>query len=235
VKLTRSGAAFLPYAERMLQLMQESKLTLSEPYREHISVSGPGTVWHYRYLDRILDFRIRNPHVAVKFLSYIDPSYMIRDLLLDGIVDVAIRMDPFDYHGMRKKLLFEDGIVLVSAKEPRATGRAALDFSEPDYCHIDWGKPFADWFESLVGPGYIPALQTDHSSIMLTMLLEGSVFGFLPYSLAAPHLSAGRLHEVPLPAESPAIKGYACYMIEKRQQPTIRLALEMLGVEDEDG
>jgi DNA-binding transcriptional LysR family regulator len=71
---------------------------------------------------------------------------------------------------------------------------------------------------SLVKPGFIPALQTDHSSIMLTMLLSNSVFGFLPKSIADPYLQSNMLYRIPLPFESPIIKGCACYMTEKRQQ-----------------
>ncbi|MFX3632856.1 MAG: LysR family transcriptional regulator [Candidatus Pristimantibacillus sp.] len=229
VRLTRSGIAFLPYAERMLQLFQESKLSLSEQYREHLVVSGPGSVWHYRYLNRILDFRSKNPHVAVKFFSYLDPSYMIRDLLLDGTVNLAIKLDPPDHSGISKRLLFEDEIILVSAV--RATEFRQPDFSEPTYCHIDWGKPFTEWFASLVKPGFIPALQTDHSATMLTMLLSNSVFGFLPKSIADPYLQSKRLYRIPLRVKSPIIKGYACYLTEKREQIHVRMALELLGAD----
>ncbi|MFW5438439.1 LysR family transcriptional regulator [Paenibacillus apiarius] len=229
VRPTRSGIAFLPYAERMLQLIQESKLSLSEQFREHIVVSGPGSVWHYRYLNRIIDFRVKNPHVAVKFLSYLDPSYMIRDLLLDGSVSLAIKLDPPDHPGISKRLLFEDEIILVSADG--STELLEPDFSSPTYCHIDWGKTFAEWFTSLVEPGFIPALQTDHSSIMLTMLLSNSVFGFLPKSIADPYLQSNRLYRIPLPVESPIIKGYACYLTEKHKQLHVQMALELLGAD----
>lgn len=227
VKLTRSGIDFLPYAERMLHLFQESKLSLSEQYREHIVVSGPGSVWHYRYLNRILDYRKENPHVAVKFLSYIDPSYMIRDLLIDGTVHLAIKMDPSEHPGISKHLLFEDEIILVTADESFKTSE--LDFKAPNYCHMDWGKPFTDWFATLVKQGFIPALQTDHSSSMLTLLLSRSVFGFLPKSIADPYLQSNQLFQIPLPIESPIIKGFACYLTEKRDQLQVKMALELLG------
>ncbi|WP_028594269.1 LysR family transcriptional regulator [Paenibacillus assamensis] len=229
VSLTRSGVAFLPYAERMLQLIEESKISLSEQYREHIVMSGPGAVWHYRYLNRILEFRNKHPHVAVKFLSYIDPGYMIRDLLLDGTVSLAIKVDPPNHPSISKRLLFEDEIILVSANE--AFECSEVDFSAQTYCHIDWGNPFTEWFVSLVEPGFIPALQTDHSSTMLTMLLNQSVFGFLPRSIADPFLQSNKLYQIPLSVELPILKGYACYLTENREQSHVRLALELLGVD----
>jgi DNA-binding transcriptional LysR family regulator len=125
--------------------------------------------------------------------------------------------------------MVEDEIILVSADG--ATEFREPDFSEPTYCHIDWGNPFPEWFTSLVKHGFIPALQTDHSSIMLTMLLSNSVFGFLPKSIADPYLQSNRLYRIPLPVESPIIKGYACYLTEKREQLHVRMALELLGTD----
>ncbi|MBB6633048.1 LysR substrate-binding domain-containing protein [Cohnella thailandensis] len=78
-------------------------------------------------------------------------GYMIRDLLLDGTVHVVIRYDPPEHPKVSSELLFEDEIVLVSAKE----GTIA-DFYSPNYCHIEWGAPFPERFASLVGPGYLP-------------------------------------------------------------------------------
>lgn len=229
VRLTSSGVVFLHYAERMLRLFQESKLSLSEQYQENIVLSGPGSVWHYRYLERILDFRRKYPHVAVKILSYIDSSYMIRDLLLDGTVHLAIKADPPDHPNVSKQFLFEDEIILVTAD--RSSALRERDFSSPTYCHIDWGKPFPEWFASLVNPGFIPALQTDHSSVMLSMLLSGEVFGFLPKSIAASYLNSNRLHQITLPVEPPTVQGYACYLTDQREQLRVRMALELLGAD----
>jgi LysR family transcriptional regulator, flagellar master operon regulator len=74
LSLTQAGIAFLPYAERMLRLFDESKLSLSEQFDDYIVLSGPEAVWHYQYLDHILSFRRTHPKVAIKFLSYIDSS-----------------------------------------------------------------------------------------------------------------------------------------------------------------
>jgi len=228
VRLTQAGIAFLPYAERMLRLFEESKLTMAEQFEEYIVLSGPGAVWHYRYLDAILSFRRSHPEVAIKFLSYIDSSYMTRDLLLDGTVHVAVRYDPPDHPLVTKELLFEDEILLVSAEDGRRAGKE--DFFSPDYCHAEWGFPFPEWFARLVGPGYIPALQTDHSAILLTMLQQGEVFGFLPRSVAQPFLDARKLFIARTEFQIPIVKGYASYLTEKSDLPGVRLGLRLLGI-----
>jgi len=228
VALTQAGVAFLPYAERMLRLFEESKLTLSEQFEDYVVLSGPGAVWHYQYLNQILSFRRAYPTVAIKFLSYIDSSYMIHDLLLDGMVHVAVRYEPPDHPKVSKVLLFEDEILLVSAEEQRSASEP--DFLSQNYCHIDWGPPFPEWFANRVGPGYIPALQIDHSTIMLTMLLQGSVFGFLPRSVAQPFLDARKLFRLQSDIQIPTTRLYACYLTENSDHASVRLGLDILGV-----
>ncbi|MEF2965690.1 LysR family transcriptional regulator [Paenibacillus sp. M1] len=229
VSITQAGLAFLPYAERVVRLFQESRLTLSEQFEHYIVLSGPGVVWHYRYLESILAFRRCHPNVAVKFLSYIDASYMIRDLLLDGTVHVAVRYDPADHPKVSKVLLFEEEIILVSNEKGRRVNKA--DFRSADYCHTEWGGPFPEWFAEMVGPGYIPALQTDHSSIMLTMLLQERIFGFMPRSVVQPYLDNGLLFEADSDIHPPAVSVYASYLTEKQEQPSVRFGLQLLGIQ----
>lgn len=231
VSLTSAGAAYLPFAERMLRLHEESKVTLSDEFEHRIVLSAPGSVWHYAYLQRIFRFRESHPKVAVKFLSYIDPDYIIRDLLLDGVVHVAIRFDPPEQAKVTRIPLFEDELLLVSARD-RTAPVTARDFYSQAYCHIEWGQPFPDWFQSIAGPGFIPALQTDHSSIMLTMLLQGAGFGFMPRSIARPYLDDGRLVRLRAAFEPPALTAYALYLTERRDVAAVQLGLRLLGIEN---
>ncbi|MCM3631263.1 LysR family transcriptional regulator [Paenibacillus glycanilyticus] len=229
VSLTRTGIAFYPYAERMLRLFEESKLTLSDTFEQSLVMSGPGSVWHYRYLPAILAFKQDNPQVAVKFLSHIDPGYMIRDLLLDGMVHLSIRFDPPEHPKVTKKLLFEEDILLVSG-QPRAHAVQKQDFRSAEYCHLSWGSPFPEWFAELVGTGYVPALEMDHSTIMLTVLLQNNAFGFLPRSIAQPYLDTHRLVELPCAFEIPSIKAYALYLTDQQNNPSVQHGRKLLGL-----
>ncbi|EFM09474.1 transcriptional regulator, LysR family [Paenibacillus curdlanolyticus YK9] len=227
VTLTKAGIAFYPYVERMLRLYEESKLTLSEQFDQAIVLSGPGSVWHYRYLPNILSFRRMHPNVAIKFLSDIDPGYMIRDLLLDGVVHVSIRFDPPDHPKVSKIQLFEDEILLVSA-HPVSHPITGEDFRSSSYCHIEWGSPFPDWFAGIVGAGYIPALQSDHSAIMLTMLLQGAGYGFLPRSIAQPYLDSRQLFQLSCAFQIPTMTASAVYLTESQEQASVQLGLALL-------
>ncbi|MFC5452825.1 LysR family transcriptional regulator [Paenibacillus aestuarii] len=229
VSLTQAGLHFQPYAERMLLLYEESKLTVSESLENYIVMSGPGSVWHYRYLPNILALRDNHPNAAIKFLSYIDSSYMIRDLLLDGIVHVAIRYEPMERPNITKIALYEDEIILVSASQTEQPVTKS-DFHSRAYCHVDWGHPFSDWFSNWVGGGFIPALELDHSSIQLTLLLQGAGFGFLPRSIAQPYLDELRLFALRCEHSFPVTQAYALYLTEHRDHPSVKLGLQILGL-----
>lgn len=228
VNLTQAGIAFLPYAEMVLRLLEESKLTLSEQFDHRVILSGPGSVWHYRYLKHLVAFREARPRTAVKLLSHIDPSYMVRDLLLDGAVHVSVRFDPPEHPKVSQYPLFEDEVLLVSASRGESVITRA-DFFSPAYCHIEWGFPFPDWFTTHVGTSYVPPLELDHSTIMLTILLQGSCFGFLPHSIAQPFLAAGQLHICRSEFAPLKIKAYALYLTEQRDHPSVKLGMELLG------
>lgn len=104
------------------------------------------------------------------------------------------------------------------------------DFRSADYCHIVWGAPFPEWFAGLAGPGYVPALETDHSAIMLTILLQGEGFGFLPRSIAQPYLDSQRLFELPCAFGLPSIRAYATYLTDRQQHSNVLLGLKLLGL-----
>lgn len=76
----------------------------------------------------------------------------------------------------------------------------------------------------------MPALQTDHSMIMLDMLLLGAGFGFLPRSIAQPYLDQQRLFQLQCELDMPITRAYALYLTENTEDIRVWLGLEMLGV-----
>lgn len=77
----------------------------------------------------------------------------------------------------------------------------------------------------------MPTLQTDHSMIMLDMLLLRAGFGFLPRSIAQPYLDQQKLFQLQCELDTPIIKAYALYLTENAEDIRVRLGLEMLGVD----
>ncbi|MNJ03511.1 hypothetical protein D3C73_1638560 [compost metagenome] len=65
---------------------------------------------------------------------------------------------------------------------------------------------------------------------MLTMLLKGTGFGFLPRSVAQPYLDKQELVELPCECQAPVTSYYAHCLTEKREDIRVKLGLQLLGV-----
>jgi hypothetical protein len=66
---------------------------------------------------------------------------------------------------------------------------------------------------------------------MLTMLLQGAVFGFLPRFIAQPFLDSQKLFELQSEINTPITKAYALYLTKNFDQPNVKLGLKMLGID----
>ncbi|WP_201004052.1 LysR family transcriptional regulator [Paenibacillus glycanilyticus] len=225
VSLTQAGISFLPYAERMLRLFEESKYGISEQYANHISFGGPGPIWQNRYLDNIIAFRETHPEVAVKFFTYLENDYMVRNLLLDGSIHIAVRYEPPEHPRVTNIPLFEDEILLVSAEKGLKVSKD--DLSTTQYCHVGFKDP--KWFTDLVGPSYVPSLQLDHAGLIINLLLRGGIFAFSTRTMLQPFLDEKKLFVVENDFPIPRFVAYVSYLTENEEHPSVKLALSMLS------
>ncbi|WP_337100388.1 hypothetical protein [Paenibacillus sp. YIM B09110] len=69
---------------------------------------------------------------------------------------------------------------------------------------------------------------------MLTILLQGSVFGFLPKSIAQPFLDARKLFVLRNDFATLTLRLYASYLTDKANDTSVKSALELLGVHGAD-
>ncbi|MBA2939754.1 LysR family transcriptional regulator [Paenibacillus sp. CGMCC 1.16610] len=227
VRLTEAGITFLPFAERMFRLFNESKLSMSQQFDHHIVLGGHGAGWQHYFFNQIVAFRKSHPKVAIKINSYLD-DYKNVTQLLDGTIHIALRHDPPNHPKVSNIFLFEDEVILVSAEKGLVVSQT--DFFTDKYCHV--GNRFPDWFPKVFGHGLTPALELDDSTIITNMLLQGGLFGFLTKSLASPFIKEEKLFIVQsdFQIDIPNIQVFASFLTEKKSHINVRLGLNMLGV-----
>lgn len=227
VRLTEAGVTFLPFAERMLRLFNESKLSMSQQFDHHIVIGGQGTGWQSFFFDQIVSFKKSHPKVAIKINSYFD-DYKNLTQLLDGTIHIAIRHDPPNYPKVSNVFLFEDEVILVSTEKGLVVSQP--DFFTEKYCHV--GNRFSDWFSKVFGHELTPALELDDSSIIIKILLQGGTFGFLTKSLATPFIKEEKLFIVQsdFQIDIPNLQVYASFLAERISHINVKLGLNMLGV-----
>lgn len=232
VILTPAGQTFLPYAERMITLANESKNALhpNQEYTSTLVVGSQGpSLWAYSLLPKLLQFRRCHPEVALRLWA--GDASTIASSILDGIIDVAVVYQPPTNPTLEVLPFYEDELLLVGQKIPDHPFGPA-DLNKQNYLHIDQGSPFNEWFEKIAGRRFLASCYLNNSSVLLRMLLEGGGYGFLLKSIIKPYVDKGLLQIIPhtFPTSPPKRQISIVYLVSRRHDTSVKLGLELLNV-----
>jgi DNA-binding transcriptional LysR family regulator len=230
VELTLAGRLFLPYAERILALSEESRLVIEAltQNKKRLVVAGSSSLWTYIFYAHVQSFRERHPDVVLQILSGHTSKEVIQ-YLVDGVVDVAVVYNPPQDSKIEVEEIMEEDLLLVGHPSfgPVVSRE---DFWGDKYIHIHWSQQFLDWFEANVGPGFVPSFRINQSAYMLRLLLEGYGFGFMFRSIVQPYLDKGELAvmESPFSTPPPTGKVHVIYLSSRKNHPNTRLGFDLL-------
>lgn len=232
VILTPAGQTFLPYAERMVSLANESKFALhpNQQYTTTLVVGSHGSsLWAYSLLPRLTEFRKNHPEVALRLVA--GAISLIAPYLLDGIVDIAVVYQPLTNPTLEVLPFYEDEMLLIGRNVPPEPFNLQ-DLNKQSYIHIDQGSPFNEWFEKIAGRRFLPSLHVNNSSVLLHMLLEGNGYGFMLKSMVKPYLDKGMLAIIPhdFPSPPPKRPISIAYLVSRHNDPAVKLGLELLQI-----
>lgn len=232
VVLTAAGEYFLPYAERVVSLVSEGSLGLHSDQRfsAALVIGGHGSIWAYGLASWLQSFRRKHPEVALHLLT--GYAETIVQHIVDGVVDIGVVYLPPANPKVEVIPLYQEELILVGRHKPAQPIRST-DLWQKDYVHIDWGSPFSEWFETVIGPNYIPSFKLDNASVMLRILLDGGGYGFMQKSIVERYLNNGSLvripHEfTPPPPQRPI---FVVYLAAKKNELPVRLGLELFGLD----
>lgn len=228
VALTPAGEYFLPYAERMVSLAGESRLGIqtNRRFTSTLVIGGHGSIWAYGLLSRLQAFRVKHPELALHLIT--GYASTISQHVIDGIVDIGVVYTPPSNPGIEVIPLVEEELLLVGRDKPNTPVNPKSLWSS-DYVHLDWGTPFSEWFQALIGPSYIPSFKLDHPSVMLRILLEGGGYGFMLKSIVERYLASGALVTIPHDFTPPPPRRpiFIIYLSSKKNYLTTKLGLEL--------
>jgi DNA-binding transcriptional LysR family regulator len=133
VKLTPSGVLFLPYAQKILDLMQEGREIISEAKENS---NGPVTIGTTSCLSLTIlprlskYFQTHHPQLPLKILN-ITTQQMMKHLQEGQIeLGIAYPFSPLPAH-IQKRTLFYDSFALIdSAKEPLVKAKSFLSLKQ---------------------------------------------------------------------------------------------------------
>jgi len=235
VRLTDSGAAFLPYAERVLKDVQEGREML-ESLRlgdfGNLRIGSALTISTY-VLPRILkNFRARYPGVEVSIRT--GRSDQVLEMVLDDEVQVGI-VRALVHHDVETVHLYDDEVVLVTDPgHPFAAARSANigDVGRQPLIFFDKGSSYYGLVHGFFrDAGVVPrhALELDSMEATKKMVEEGLGIAVLPRVSVQRELKLGLLAEVEITGV-PRIKRQIAliYRRNRRQARSVGAFMEVL-------
>ncbi|GEO27666.1 LysR family transcriptional regulator [Alicyclobacillus acidoterrestris] len=122
IYLTQEGREFLPYARRMMQLMQEAenKLRSIQQKAEGIIRIGATPTWSVNVLPKILG-TIRTQNPAVEFHVVHGNSRTIRDMIIGNEVDLGLVASEVTHREIERVTAYATPWILVCAPGHRLT------------------------------------------------------------------------------------------------------------------
>lgn len=218
-RLTPAGAQFYRYARTIVRAWEEARhqVAVPEGFSNSLSLGGQYSLWNHFLLEWLSVFRAAEPACSIR-ASVGMPQRLIRELV-DGSLDLGVMYNPENRPGLVVEKIFDDKLILVSAKAETAP---ALD----DYVFVDWGDEFRTWHSANHEALHNPGLSLELGSIGIEYVIENCKAGYFPERIAAPYLRAGALHRAAATAFT--YPAYAVYQSEYAAPQIMNSALKEL-------
>ena len=201
VSLTREGAAFLPYAERTLRILNEGARKVQESRAgESLSIAASSTT-SLNFLPRIIkEFRLMSGATVTVYTLKSSKTF---DMLLDQTVHAAFTTSVFANSLIQYDKVFEEDICCVCT--PEFAGRymedgAFVRLPIPVIFNNIETPPWNALNEQLLNnPGsFQVSIRSDFPQMAMKLVKEGIGAGFFPLSDMIWELEAGVLVKLPL-------------------------------------
>ncbi len=188
VLLTASGLKFRRYAEAMTDLWQQARQETSMP--EGIdAVCNLGSEFDlWPILGRHLLARIHREYPLTALSAWPGKHNELEQWLATGLIDAALAFQPISQDHLSSHELGSETLVLVSTR----AGSPAR--SDPGYIYVDAGQDFGRRHAAAYTDAGIAKVSFGCSVWALEFLLDRGGSAYLPKSIAAPGLAAGKLH-----------------------------------------
>ena len=236
VSLSPAGEAFLPYAERALDVLrqaQESARDASEGQHGNVTVAVTVTSGAYLFAPGLVAFRREHPGVQVRVRSA--HSWDATGLILDGVAQLALISGPSVHAQIESVAGFRGRLVLVAgSRHPlatRADGGVTLEqLARQQWLVSYWGPASQAFLERVraSGGGDESAaaaeaglgewMELSPVELVKGMLLAGSGVSLVPEIAVRRELAAGELVALALKGET-RLPDWEITLIRHKRRP----------------
>ena len=222
IRLTPEGNRLVRYANLLLSEWRKARqdVTAGGALRQ-LSVGGSPRLWDVMLQAWVIEVRRRDPELAL--ITHAQPPETLTRRLLDGVLDLALMLDPPQLDTLNGYEVARFRLVLVS-DQPEL---AAQDAVGEGFLLVDWGLAHALELRRAFPDMPEPHTRLSSGRMAMAYLRELGGAAYLPLPMVLSALRRGRLHRV---AGAPTFERavYAVYPVRSEREALIESVLKLL-------
>jgi DNA-binding transcriptional LysR family regulator len=191
IEPTAAGQRLLRHADLAVRAWEQGRqhVGLPESLRSVFGLGVQVGMWERLVPPWVERMRAGVPEVALQVEA--DYSDVLMRHLDDGLLDLVVLFAPRSGAGRMIEQVTDEEVILV-ATEPRAV----VPEWRSDYVMVDWSHDFRVAHSAAFPMMETPPITVGLPALALQIILRQGGAAYLSRAIAAPHLAAGRLHEV---------------------------------------
>ena len=229
VELTEKGEQFRVYAEKMMELTENSLAEISEVqrYDHYLRIGSADSIYEGHLAELIREHRRTHPK------DYLRISIGLTDHLLEQVrndlLDVVFTYLPLKKNSLHCELYKQDQLVLVTRSRNRKYphGITEAELLSERYLMCNFALQEVGQYIRKLFPKYHQfELEIDDCMKIVPYLMDRDNYTFLPKDMADPYIKEKRLRRVPLiDFNTPVINSYIIY-----KKPLEKLCAEIFHI-----
>ncbi|MGA2112205.1 MAG: LysR family transcriptional regulator [Anaerolineales bacterium] len=221
--LTRAGEAFLPYAERALEILREGEQAVWDERSGaagRVIVAVTVTAGAYLLAPALVAFERANPQIEVQVRSA--HSWDSPGLLLDEVVHLALLSGPVTHPMIETLQEFRGPLALIAAPGHALASRGSIrrdELARERLLLSFWGAAYQSFLADLrkeSGPESLLWLEVSPVELVKGMVAAGAGVSIVPAIAVRREIEAGEL--VRLRLEEEAMPDWQIALVRKRRR-----------------
>lgn len=220
VKLTSEGERFKIYAEKVLDLTENTLAEMSAEHRfsNHIRIGSADSIYEGHLAPQIKAYRDKYPENSLKIT--IGLSNHLLELLQEDLLDAVFVYIPLKKSSYHSELYKQDRLILVTDinNKKYRKGITQEQLIEENYLMCNFAlQEVGQYIRQLFPRFHQFELEIDDCMKIVPYLLGKDNYTFLPKDMAETYIREKRLREIPLiDFDTPVINSYIIYKESKK-------------------